>query len=316
MAACAIETDAPINAADTALETAPPRYLTPSPATFANYTCCPSATTLIYLNHETARLTLWPVTCKRWGCAYCAKRKVRRLAYLTHEAQPNRWIRLGVNPALYAADDPAKSAQELAWRDTSPKVPELFRKLKTDYGPIEYLRVCEIHNGTTKYAELEAPGKARGFPHYHAMIRSAFIPQKALSRVWGDLTGAPVVWIARIDQSFSSFRYLTKYLTKLHRLDWTNRHVSYSRGFFPPEATEKLAKPQQQVISQSKDHPWKYLTDNYGWQQVALNPDGSYTLPWEKDPGEQNTPIDEFNLCGPPLPTAEHRQSQPFLAEW
>lgn len=316
MASATLENDAPIAAADAPLPTPQPRYLTPSPATFADYSVCPSAQTLIYLSNETGALTLWPVSCKRWGCPYCAPRKVRRLAFLTHAAQPNRWIRLGVNPALYSAGPDGQSPQEMAWRDTSPKVPELCRRLAKDYGKIDYLRVCEIHNGTTKYAELETPGKALGFPHYHAMLRSNYLPQKRVSQVWGHLTGAPVVWVAKIDQSFSSFRYLTKYLTKLHRLEWTNRHVSYSRDFFPPEATEKLARPVQTVISRSKTHPWKYMTDNYAWQKIAINADGTYTLPSRKDPGEQDTPIEafSFNQSKPPAdPSAA--QVQPYLAE-
>jgi hypothetical protein len=169
-----------------------------------------------------------------------------------------------------------------AWTHTSPLVPETMRKLRESFGEIEYLRVCELHQS--------------GFPHYHALIRSGFVPQKALSQEWGRLTGAPVVWIARIDQSFSSFRYLTKYLTKLHRIEWTDRHVSYSRNFFRPEDTEKLAYPAREIRERSDVHPWKWLADHYSDTEVALEADGTYTLPHPPGAPIYDTPLADFGL--------------------
>ena len=280
-------------------------WLTPSPDTFKNYSCCPWATSRITLDPEHRAPCLTPVTCKRWGCSFCAPRKIRRLAYLTKGAMPNRWLRLGVKPAQY-------ETPEAAWRDTSPKVPELCRKLRQQVGECEYLRVAEIHNGTTKYCELTEPGAALGFPHYHAMLRSDYIPQKLLSKIWGELTGAPVVWIAKIDQSFSSFRYLTKYLTKLHRLEWTDRHVSYSKNFFREEDREKLAHPQRDLIEVSDLHPWKLLADRYATQVVAARPDGTYLLPDHPDVFENDVPLQAFGLripaAAPPPPPPRQRE--------
>ncbi|HTX55255.1 MAG TPA: hypothetical protein VMD08_17760 [Candidatus Baltobacteraceae bacterium] len=274
----------------------PLRYLTPSPSTFRNYKCCPWAKTIAYYDEATDQKRAAPINCKRWGCAYCAPRKIRKLAFLTHGANPNRWIRLGVLPSRY-------ETPEAAWRHTSPLVPQLFRRLKKHYGEIEYLRVAEIHNGTTKYAELQDPGKALGFPHYHAMLRCGYIPQKALSETWGQMTEAPVVWISKIDQSFSSFRYLTKYLTKLHRLEWTDRHVSYSRNFFQPEDLERITFAPKRIIERSELHPWKYLTDHYGEQEIGINADNSFTLPDQEDAFQSDVPLHAFGLALPPAPT-------------
>lgn len=304
-----IELDAPIAATEAAEPPPPTKYLTPCPSTFANYQMCPTATSVIIHSTVYNRLILWPVTCKRWGCSYCAGRKIRKLAFLAHNAAPNRWIRLGVNPALHASP-------EAAWKFSSPKVPELCRKLKAQIGECEYLRVCEIHNGTTKYAELQEPGKALGYPHYHALLRSNYLPQKLLSQIWGDLTGAPVVWIAKIDNSFSSFRYLAKYLTKLHRLEWTNRHVSYSRNFFRPEDLEKIQRAIDPIIERSDVHPWKLMTDRYGWHEIGVNNDGSFMLPLNKTPGQRDTPIEDFKLTAivpPPPQTAAKQMDLPGL---
>jgi hypothetical protein len=288
-----------ISTADKPLPRPEPRYLTPHPSTFRNYQCCPWAKTLIVQDVETGRPQLRPITCKRWGCGYCAPRKIRKLAFLTNGATPNRWIRLGVNPEQY-------TSPKEAWEKTTTQVPELCRQLRKTRGECEYLRVCELHQS--------------GMPHYHAMLRSNFIPQRELSQIWGDLTGAPVVYIAKIDQTFSSFRYLTKYLTKLHRIEWTDRHVSYSKAFFHPEDLEKLAYPKRDVLQKSEDHPWKWLADRYGWENVALEQDGSFTLPEnEANPNEplnektQDWKLEDFGLRIPSTPEENQKHDQKIL---
>lgn len=248
----------------------PVRYLTPHPATWRNYTCCPWAKTVVAIDPETDRLVVCPVTCKRWGCEYCAVRKIRKLAYLTNAARPNRWIRLGVDPSRYSDQQPTeenkwtfKSKERLAWEETSPMLPEVMRVMRKIRAiECEYLRVTELHQS--------------GMPHYHALLRSGFIPQKQLSAEWGRLTGAPVVWISKIDSTFSSFRYLVKYLTKLHKIEWTDRHVSYSRGFFPEEAREKMAFPERSIIDRSDEHPWVFLSRRYANEEIGADDNGCY----------------------------------------
>lgn len=283
----------------------PTSYLVPHPATWKNYTCCPWAKTVIVIDHETDRPVICPVTCKRWGCPYCAVRKIRKLAFLVNGAAPNRWVRLGVNPRNY--DSPKD-----AWEQTSALVPEHARRLKKILGKeVEYLRVTELHKS--------------GFPHYHALLRSPFIPvaifnrewasltqlkwpgrehlraavndctargyrtekleallklddppEQKLKDAWRDATGCPYNWIAKIDATFSSFRYMVKYLTKLHRLEWTARHVSYSRNFFREEDREKLAFPERDIIEKSDEHPWVYLSRRYDRESVGVDANGCY----------------------------------------
>ena len=263
------------------------RYLIPHPGTWANYTCCPWAKSILAIDHETDKLVLCPVTCKRWGCAYCAPKKIRKLAFLTNGAAPNRWIRLGVDPKLY------ESPKE-AWEKTSPKFPECFRQLRAIRKcEIEYLKVTELHKS--------------GYPHYHALLRCGFLPKKQLDDTWAKLTGAPYNWIAKIDSTFSSFRYLVKYLTKLHKIEWTDRHVSYSRGFFREEDREKLAFPERAILSRIDEHPWLYLSRRYQRDTVGVDANGCYHLNEEFCGTPQDMDRAEVGL--PPLP--ESAQPKP-----
>ncbi len=248
-----------IQEADKPQEREPLQWLTPRPEVWRNYSSCPWAKTIIHVDHETDDLLLTPVTCKRWGCIYCARKKIRKLAFLTNGAEPNRMMRLGVDPEKW--DSP-----ENAWRGTSPQVPELCRILRKERGECEYLRVTELHKS--------------GWPHYHCLIRSSFLPQKRISELWGALTGAPVIDIRKVDNTFSSFRYLVKYLTKLHKIDWTDRHVSYSRGFFREEDLEKILYPERTVIDRSDEHPWLYLSRRYDASDIGCDSQGNYHLPF------------------------------------
>jgi hypothetical protein len=87
------------------------------------------------------------------------------------------------------------------------------------YGEVEYLRVTEV----TK----------KGWPHYHLLLRSGFLPHKVVKTLWAELTGATIVDLRQVKKSFSAYQYLVKYLSKLHRLEWTERHVSVSKNFAP-----------------------------------------------------------------------------------
>ena len=168
-------------------------------------------------------------------------------------------LRLGVDPEKW-------ESPEAAWRGTSPQVPELCRILRKERGECEYLRVTELHKS--------------GWPHYHCLIRSSFLPQKRISELWDQLTKAPVVDIRKVDNTFSSFRYLVKYLTKLHKIEWTDRHVSYSRGFFREEDLEKILYPDRDVLERTDEHPWVYLSNRYDAADVGVDTRGNYHLPY------------------------------------
>ncbi|NIQ81399.1 MAG: hypothetical protein GTO14_23200, partial [Anaerolineales bacterium] len=161
------------------------------------------------------KCTVWiPLPCKQWSCRYCAQKKINLLAHKTGKAKPNRLLTLTVDPAKW--DSPRD-----AFDGTRRKVPELSRKIRARYGEFEYLRVTELCKS--------------GWPHYHLLVRSQYIPQPYVKTLWQQLTGAIIVDLRHVKNKFDTFYYLVKYLSKLHNLKWTERHVSYSRQFFPQE---------------------------------------------------------------------------------
>lgn len=156
--------------------------------------------------------------CKQWSCRTCAESKIRRLAYRTRDAAPNRLLTLTTDPALW--ENP-----RACYDGTRRQIPELIKRLRNRFGAIEYLRVTELTR--------------KGWPHYHLLVRSGFLPQKVVKSEWASLTGASIVDLRQVKQSFNAYNYLVKYLAKLHTIPWTDRHLSYSRNFFPPEEKTK-----------------------------------------------------------------------------
>lgn len=173
---------------------------------------CPHAMTLEAYS-KTFRCTVWiPLECKQWKCRWCSEQKIKRLARRTEEAKPNRLLTLTVDPKLW--ENPRAS-----FDGTRRKVSELTKKLRDRFGEVEYLRVTELTRN--------------GWPHYHLLVRSDYIPHSVAKSLWEGLTGATIVDLRRVKNKHDTFFYLVKYLSKLHSLGWTDRHVSYSRGFFP-----------------------------------------------------------------------------------
>jgi hypothetical protein len=160
------------------------------------------------------------------------------LAARTRDAKPNRMITLTVDSKLWP--DPRS-----AFDGTRRHIPTLFNALRKRFGKIEYLRVTEL--------------TAAGWPHYHFLVRSGYLPQPVIKAEWQRLTGAVIVDIRPVDARWSAYTYLLKYLCKLSNLGWTDRHVSTSREFFSPEPEKK---PSHLPIERSEKismHPSTYL---------------------------------------------------------
>jgi len=272
-----------------------------------NYTFCHWAKTVVGLDPNSELYVAIGVTCKRWGCPYCAIRKIRRLAWMSRNAEPTRLLTLTVaGPDKEQRPGRYKTGEE-AWQATSAAFPELIRWIRKSIGEVEYLRVLELQEN--------------GMPHFHCMLRSPFIPHAPLHAEWKRLIGKPDheehdnpvrkqwagVNLKRIDSTFRTFRYLVKYLTKLHKIPWTDRHVSYSRGFFREEDKEEVAYAKLDNIVKYDSHPWVFMRERFAWETVAILGEGKWGLPTEPpdpyltvDPQQLGLPAPKTDE--PPLP--------------
>ena len=202
---------------------------------------CSKATTLLARVIGGDSSILIGLGCKTWTCRFCAAAKIRKLSWMTSRAQPNRLLTLTVNNRLHNTPRDAFDA-------TRAFVPELIRYLRTRFGEVEYLRVTEVTQA--------------GYPHYHLLVRSGFLPHAVVKKIWEEMTGATIVDLRPVTKTFGAYIYLTKYLTKMHRLDWTERHVSYSRGFFPKDAIDANRESNLGDFERLNEHPYEWM-DRY-----------------------------------------------------
>lgn len=250
--------------------------------TIEAYDYCKSATSLLAYVPELTTSCLVVMPCRRWSCPHCARRKTSQLANWTAAAAPNRLMTLTCDPSLYA------SPRE-AFDKTRRQLPELVKILRKRFSTLEYLRVTEL---TTK-----------GFPHYHMLVRSPYLPHVVVKNAWEKLTAAKIVDVRQVDKRFSAYWYLLKYLTKLHRIEWTERHVSYSKDFFPPEVKEKTSNMTFVQRQRLDEHPHDYLRCHFPAQQVTKISSTIYLLPADFRPP---------NNAGEPMPD---KQQQSFVPD-
>ena len=250
-----------------------PKQLIIQPETLRNSGTCPRATTSTCISPDFAHPLLFASTCKTWSCPTCARAKVRRLAWLTNLAKPNRLLTLTVDPSRYA--DPRS-----AFVQTAAFVPELIRSLRKRFGAIEYLRVTEVCKS--------------GFPHYHMLVRSDFLPHAVVKSEWNKYTGAQIVDLRQVQDSFSAYWYLVKYLTKLHRKEWTERHVSYSKNFFPCPTRAPQSNSTFDQFERFSVHPFCFLANWYQDCVVEQLSDTAWHL--TASPSKEMTPADPTEL--------------------
>jgi hypothetical protein len=203
---------------------------------------CNHAQSLIAYDPANGDHVLIALPCKQWSCRWCAENRIRLLAYRTRKAKPNRLLTLTVDPSLWA--DP-----RAAFDGTRRKIADLITFLRQRFGPVEYLRCTELTKA--------------GWPHYHFLLRSNFIPHEVVKAKWQELTGAIIVDIRRVKTTFSAYHYLVKYLSKLHKIEWTERHVSFSRGFFVPEDETPPQGPELVEKAIVNSHPVEVLMSTY-----------------------------------------------------
>lgn len=198
---------------------------------------CPHATTLTAWDDEANCFLLVALTCKRWGCCVCGRRKCAQLAIRCELAAPTKFVTLSVNNKAWLGP-------REAYDGTRRKVSDLSKLLRKSHGEFEYMRVIESTRA--------------GWPHYHLVARCEYIAQEHLSRTWAELTGATIVDIRKIQDRDGCYGYVMKYLAKQTYVPWTSRRVSWSAKFFPPKDKSQF-KRQLLIKKRDNRHPADYV---------------------------------------------------------
>lgn len=203
---------------------------------------CPHAQTMTAYDLTAGEFLCYALPCNEWSCRHCATRKTKALSMKTERAKPNRLCTLTVDPKLFETPRHAFDA-------TRRQLPEWVKRIRSRFGEFEYLRVTEVTKA--------------GWPHYHMLVRSDYIPHAVARDAWYELTGARIIDVRRVKENFPTYRYLLKYLTKMHHITWTGRHVSYSRGFFKPDDDPQFAPHDLQEREVHNMHPAAFIMESH-----------------------------------------------------
>jgi len=176
-----------------------------------------SAATAYHL--ESREPAFFAIGCRRYSCEICGKMRRRQLINRIKKAEPNRFVTLSVH-RNQTIDEAEKNI-----RKAMPKLAKLIRKEHSH--EFEYVRMLEHCRD--------------GYPHFHLLARSNYIPQKWLSTEWEKLTGARVVDIRKAHGK--STGYIAKYINKARDAGgvWTRQRMSVTHHFWPsiePVTTE------------------------------------------------------------------------------
>jgi hypothetical protein len=174
---------------------------------------CPWSTVLTAWSQTLGRSVVVSVGCKRWSCPFCGRNRIISLAKRVEAAKPNRLVTLTTNPAHW--DNPRH-----AFDGTRRSLGAFCRTMRAR-GEWEQLRVLEV----TK----------KGWPHYHLMVRSPYVPHAIIRDRWAELTSAKIVDVRQVKKRDNVYWYLVKYLAKQDYCEFTTRRLSWSKNFFPPK---------------------------------------------------------------------------------
>ena len=185
-----------------------------------------------------------PLRCKRWGCPTCGPINRRRLVRRLKTTEVTHLITLTCRPSSFPSP-------QLAFKHLSAAVPNLVKRIQRQFPAVsfQYLLVWE----TTR----------AGWPHAHILARTSYLPQRALSRHWRELTGAPVVDIRRVTDYRAATSYLAKYLTKNLAASPHLKRYRTSRHFWPtPGGMFGPRQPQQ--------FPWQVIREGMRYALLAF----------------------------------------------
>lgn len=197
------------------------------------------------------------VKCKRWSCDFC--RDSRRAGVIRQilNGNPNRMLTL--THQHRPGDTPEAIARAIA--KAFPKLMRLCRK-KCGDAELAYFAVFEAHE--------------TGFPHLHVALRSPYLHQGWLKRVWYKLTRSYIVDIRAIDGAHRTAGYMSKYLGKdLHRFGSLKRYWQ----------SANYQTEEQKVFERTFPSVWKWERCDQSLAQVETEWRRLGRKPYDIGPG-------------------------------
>lgn len=205
--------------------------------TKANAICPMSGTTTCWdvaKGYNEAEFRMIAGGCRKWSCPVCGARKKAALVRRITQAKPNRFVTLTLDRSRTPDD---------TLRVFTTQIPKLIKRLRREFDAIEYLRMREQC--------------ADGYPHFHFLVRSGFIPHARLKQHWNELTNATIVDIRKAHGR--STGYVAKYISKARSADgqWHRQRIAVSQAFWLN--TDDEHETDLQNFEHKRTHPTEWV---------------------------------------------------------
>jgi len=220
---------------------------------------CPYATSTTAWELETKDPRYIAGGCRKWACPICGPRKRSQLVRRIVMARPNRMLTLTCRHEESIDFQTAKIKRAL---------PRLITELRQLHGEITYCRFQEQCKD--------------GYPHFHLLMRSAFLPYEDIRRIWTKNTGATIVDVRKAHGK--STAYVSKYISKAcdKQGNFSRQRVAVSRGFWKdkPSASTLLG------FEHHRTHPHQFVAERYEHNSLERLRRGLYAID-ERAPGDE-----------------------------
>lgn len=201
--------------------------------------------------------------CRRWQCPQCAAIRKAHLIRRIMRAAPNRMLTL----TCRHEHSPNKQLANIR-----KHLPKLVVRLRRSHGSIEYIRILEQC--------------ADGYPHFHLLCRSGFLPQAEIRKQWEALTGARIVDVRKAHGK--SAAYVAKYIAKALEIqnEWGRQRLSVSRSFWRPEKEN----PNPLIgFDRTTEHPTEYAQAR-AEETAFIRKSGTCWRMADREPGDELPP--------------------------
>lgn len=225
----------------------------------AAHQLCPYATSTTAYDIDTRDSRYIAGGCRKWSCAICGPRKRSQLVRRIVKARPSRML------TLTCRHEDTVDAQTATIKKALPR---LITELRRKHGPIEYCRIQEQCKD--------------GYPHFHLLVRSGFLPHEDVRSCWTKNTGATIVDIRKAHGK--SVAYVSKYISKACSAEgaFSRQRIAVSRGFWMDEG----AASSMIGFEHHRTHPHDFVEQRYATRTLERLRRGLYAV-HDREPGDE-----------------------------